>query len=55
MSSALLNERARQEAGFEDAYIAELKRRQELDNLIVDPAEDDVPEPPAQPVFRRGD
>ena len=52
---ALLDERARQEAGFEDAYIAELKRRQELENLVIDPAEDEVPEPPAQPVSRRGD
>ena len=52
---ALLDDRARQEAGFEDAYIAELKRRQDLENLVVDPSQDQVPEPPAQPVSRRGD
>ena len=50
-----LDERERLDAGFAEAEIAELRRRYELENLVVDPAEDEVPEPLAQPISRRGD
>ena len=51
----LLDDRERLEAGFDAAYLEDLRQRLEIEAFVEDPTEDEVPDVPENPVTRPGD